>query len=60
MTFEEWYKVHWKECKSGTFELHTTYQMIWNAAIKAASDYVGYHPYGGMEPAEDLLKDLTS
>ena len=32
MTWQEWYKLHWKECKSGTFDVHTTYEMIWNAA----------------------------
>jgi len=32
LTFDEWYHQHWKECKSGTFDLHTTYALIWKAA----------------------------
>ena len=32
LSFDEWYKQHWKECKNGTFDLHDTYALIWKAA----------------------------
>lgn len=32
LTFDEWYKINWKQCKTGTFDFHETLKLVWNAA----------------------------
>lgn len=32
LTFDEWYKINWKSCKSGNFDFHDTLLLVWQAA----------------------------
>ena len=36
LTFDEWYQTNWQKCKTGTFDLQNTFELIWKAAQENA------------------------